>query len=85
MRRISRRDENDIGAKAHGGQVSITAEVKREHRKQQGPREIFTERSSGQVYRSFTLPDEMKARRLRRPTRTACSPWSCRRSITAAP
>lgn len=54
-----RRDKNDIGAKAHGGQVSITAEVKREHRKQQGPREIFTERSSGQVYRSFTLPGKM--------------------------
>lgn len=52
-------DKNDIDVQVHGDQVSITAEVKRETKEKEGEREIFTERSFGQVYRSFTLPGEV--------------------------
>jgi len=52
-------DKSDIDVQVHGDQVSITAEVKRETKEKEGEREIFTERSFGQVYRSFTLPGEV--------------------------
>ena len=52
-------EKNAIDVSINGDQVSISAEVKRETKEKDGHREILTERSYGQVYRSFTLPGEV--------------------------
>lgn len=54
-------DKNDIDVSIDGNQVSISAEVKREskNKKKEDERDIYTERYYGQVYRSFSLPNEV--------------------------
>lgn len=52
-------DKNDIDVSISGNQVAISAEVKRESRKKDDERDICTERYYGQVYRSFSLPDDV--------------------------
>lgn len=52
--------KDDIDVSIHDNQVSISAEVKRETTKKEGERSILTERSYGQVYRSFTLPTDVQ-------------------------
>lgn len=52
-------DKNDIDVSINGNQVAISAEVKRESKKKDDERDICTERYYGQVYRSFSLPDEV--------------------------
>lgn len=52
-------DKNDIDVSISGNQVAISAEVKRESKKKDDERDIYTERYYGQVYRSFSLPDEV--------------------------
>lgn len=52
-------DKNDIDVSISGNQVAISAEVKRESKKRDDERDICTERYYGQVYRSFSLPDEV--------------------------
>jgi HSP20 family protein len=52
-------DKNDIDVSISGNQVAISAEVKRESKKKDDERDICTERYYGQVYRSFSLPDEV--------------------------
>lgn len=57
-------DKNDIEVSIDGNQVAISAEVKRETKKEQG-KEIHTERYRGAAYRAFTLPhdiDDAKAK-----------------------
>lgn len=51
--------KNDIDISIDGRQVSITAEVKREATRKEDQRDLCTERYYGQVYRSFSLPDEV--------------------------
>ncbi|WP_448097706.1 Hsp20/alpha crystallin family protein [Luteibacter yeojuensis] len=48
--------KEDIDVSINDNQVSISAEVRRESTKKEGERQIVTERSYGQAYRSFTLP-----------------------------
>jgi HSP20 family protein len=52
-------DKSDIDVSISGNQVAISAEVKRESKKKDDERDICTERYYGQVYRSFSLPDEV--------------------------
>ena len=52
-------DKNDIDVSLSGNQVAISAEIKRESKKKDDERDICTERYYGQVYRSFSLPDEV--------------------------
>lgn len=54
-------EKNDIDISIDGNQVSITAEVKRERKSksEDDEREVYTERYYGQVYRSFSLPNEV--------------------------
>ena len=52
-------DKNDIDVSISGNQVAISAEIKRESKKKDDERDICTERYYGQVYRSFSLPDEV--------------------------
>jgi HSP20 family protein len=52
-------DKNDIDVSISDNQVAISAEVKRESKKNDDERDICTERYYGQVYRSFSLPDEV--------------------------
>ncbi|MFC5581120.1 Hsp20/alpha crystallin family protein [Rhodanobacter terrae] len=52
-------DKNDIDVSINGNQVAISAEIKRESKKKDDERDICTERYYGQVYRSFSLPDEV--------------------------
>jgi HSP20 family protein len=51
--------KDDIQVSIEGNQVSIGAEVKREAETKDGERVLRTERYSGSVYRSFTLPVEI--------------------------
>lgn len=53
--------KNDIDVSIDGNQVSITAEVRREskNKNKDEERDIYTERYYGQVYRSFSLPNEV--------------------------
>jgi HSP20 family protein len=51
-------DKDDIEVSVDGNQVTISAEVKRESKKEEGQTEIHTERYYGKVYRSFTLPGD---------------------------
>jgi len=48
--------KDDIQVSIEGNEVSIGAEVKRESATKDGERVLRTERYSGSVYRSFTLP-----------------------------
>lgn len=48
-------DKDDIEVSVQGNQVSISAEVKRETRKED-EREVVVERSFGRAYRAFALP-----------------------------
>ena len=50
--------KEDIHVTIESNQVTISAEVKRETEKKDGERVIHTERYTGQLYRSFTLPSE---------------------------
>jgi Molecular chaperone (small heat shock protein) len=52
-------DKNDIDISINGNQIAISAEVKRDSKKKDDERDICTERYYGQVYRSFSLPDEV--------------------------
>ena len=52
-------EKNDIDISINGNQIAISAEVKRESKKKDDERDICTERYYGQVYRSFSLPDEV--------------------------
>lgn len=52
-------EKNDIDVSISGNQVVISAEVKRESKKKDDERDVYTERYYGQVYRSFSLPDEV--------------------------
>lgn len=52
-------DKNDIDVSISGNQVAISAEIKRESKKKDDERDIYMERYYGQVYRSFSLPDEV--------------------------
>lgn len=49
-------DKKDIDVSINDNQVTISAEVRRETSKKDGERQIVTERSVGQAYRSFSLP-----------------------------
>lgn len=49
-------DKKDIDVSINDNLVTISAEVRRETRQKDGDREIVTERSYGQAYRTFTLP-----------------------------
>jgi HSP20 family protein len=51
--------KDDIQVSIEGNQVTIGAEVKRESETKDGERVLRTERYSGSVYRSFTLPVEI--------------------------
>ena len=51
--------KEDIHVTIEANQVTIGAEVKRETEKKDGDRVIHTERYSGQLFRSFTLPAEL--------------------------
>lgn len=52
-------EKNDIDVSISGNQVAISAEVKRESKQKDDERDICTERYYGQVYRSFSLPEEV--------------------------
>ena len=52
-------EKKDIEISVEGNQVAIGAEVKREAKKKEGEKEIYTERYSGKVYRAFTLPNDL--------------------------
>jgi HSP20 family protein len=57
-------EKRDIDISVDGNQISIGAEIKRESKKKEGEKDIYTERYAGKVYRAFTLPndvDEAKA------------------------
>jgi len=51
--------KDDIDVCIDGNQVSVGVEVKRESKKKDDERDVYTERYYGQVYRSFTLPIEV--------------------------
>lgn len=52
-------EKNDIEISVNGNQIAISAEVKREVKKKEGEKDLYTERYYGKVYRSFTLPLEV--------------------------
>jgi HSP20 family protein len=51
--------KDDIQVAIEGNQVTLSAEVKRNREQKDGERVLRTERYSGAVYRSFTLPVEL--------------------------
>ncbi|MEP6657209.1 MAG: Hsp20/alpha crystallin family protein [Betaproteobacteria bacterium] len=51
--------KEDIQVTIEGKQVTLAAEVKRETEQKEGDRVLRTERYSGHLYRSFTLPVEL--------------------------
>lgn len=51
--------KDDIEVSVDGNQVSISAETRHESRKKEGEREIYSERYTGKIYRSFTLPSDV--------------------------
>jgi HSP20 family protein len=53
--------KNDIEISVEGNQVAISAEVKRETKKKDDEKEIYTERYFGKVYRSFSLPHDLES------------------------
>jgi len=52
-------EKSDIDVSIDGNQVSISAEVKRESKSKEDERDVYTERYYGQVYRSFSLPNDV--------------------------
>lgn len=54
-------DKQDIEISLDRNRVSIAAEVKRESSRKDGEKEIYTERSYGRVFRSFSLPGDVDA------------------------
>lgn len=52
-------DKKDVDVSIDGNQVSISAEVKRESKKKEGEKEVYSERYYGKAYRSFTLPGDL--------------------------
>jgi HSP20 family protein len=57
-------DKKDIDISVDGNQISIGAEIRRESKKKEGEKDLYTERYAGKVYRAFSLPndvDEAKA------------------------
>lgn len=54
-------DKQDIEVSLDRNLVSIAAEVRRESRSKDGEKEIYTERSCGRVFRSFSLPGDIDA------------------------
>ncbi len=51
--------KDEIHVAIEGNQVTIAAEVKREHEAKEGERVLRTERYYGNLFRSFTLPSEL--------------------------
>ena len=51
--------KEDIAVSVEGGEVSISAEVKREKETKEGDKVLRTERYYGSVARSFTLPADV--------------------------
>jgi HSP20 family protein len=51
--------KEDIGVSIDGNQVSITAEVKKEHEEKKGEKVLRSERYYGSMFRSFTLPTDV--------------------------
>jgi HSP20 family protein len=51
--------KENINVEIDGNQVTLAAEVKREHEKKDGDKVLRSERYYGNVYRSFTLPHEI--------------------------
>jgi len=51
--------KDDIDVSINNNQVSISAELKQEKSQKDGERQIVTERSYGQAFRSFTLPSDV--------------------------
>ena len=51
--------KDDIDVSINTNQVSISAELKQEASRKEGERQIVTERSYGQAFRSFTLPSDV--------------------------
>ena len=52
-------EKKDIEISVEGNQLAIGAEVKREMKKKEDEKEIYTERYCGKMYRSFTLPNDL--------------------------
>lgn len=52
-------DKKDIEISIEGNEVAISAETKRETKKKEGEKEIYTDRYYGKVYRSFSLPNDL--------------------------
>lgn len=53
-------DKNDIDVSVDGNRVAISAEFRREEKKD-GERELCIERYYGKAFRAFTLPDDLDA------------------------
>jgi HSP20 family protein len=53
--------KDDIELSVDGNQVSISAEMKRDSRKKDGEKELYTERSYGKARRVFALPMDIDA------------------------
>jgi HSP20 family protein len=51
--------KDDLEVTVDGNQVSISAEVRRQVEPKKGEREVHSERYYGQVYRSFSLPNDV--------------------------
>ncbi|MFC5526360.1 Hsp20 family protein [Rhodanobacter ginsengisoli] len=51
--------KDDIEVSVEGSQVAISAEVRRETKKKDDERELYTERYYGKVYRAFSLPSDI--------------------------
>ncbi|WP_257389234.1 Hsp20/alpha crystallin family protein [Tahibacter caeni] len=54
-------DKQDIEISLERNRVSISAEIRRENRRKEGEKEIYTERSYGRLFRSFSLPGDVDA------------------------
>jgi HSP20 family protein len=52
-------DKNDIEVSVEGNQIAISAEVKREIKKKEDEKDVYTERYFGKVYRAFALPSDL--------------------------
>jgi HSP20 family protein len=51
--------KDDIEISVEGNQVAISAEVRRESKKKEDEKDVYTERYFGKVYRAFTLPSDL--------------------------
>ena len=54
-------DKQDIEISLERNRVSIAAEIRRESRRREGEKEIYTERSCGRLFRAFSLPGDVDA------------------------